>query len=640
MFVRKNVIFFLLFALISLIVGCTMLTPPTPNTYTIISSAGEGGTISPLGETLVTEEANQSFTITPDEGYIISEVLVDGESVGPLDTYTFTDIQENHTISVIFAEENQPPAPPTVTSYTIIATAGIGGSIDPEGSVKVTKGNSKSFTITPLTPCYEIEDVLVDGESVGAVDTYTFTNVKANHTIEVSFFLSDKKIRRYDQSGILQDDDYTSMQEAIDDASEGDTIIVCPGTYYENITIAKNITLQSIDPNDWEIVESTIINGDTNDDGDGDDTVVTFDSGDYESTFRGFTITNGSADEGGGIYIDDTSPTITNNIIEDNEAYYDGGGIYVYGYDNDPTITITENIIRNNKTNEYDDGGGGGGIYVEYDCELNITRNEITGNYSATDGGGIMIYDGCIANIAENSIRNNTAYDEGGGISVQYESDINIAGNEITGNDAGYYGGGIYVYESDNITIQDNTISTNTAYDGGGIGEYYSTLLNINNNMISNNTASSYGGGIEVSSSSNIAIADNSINSNTGFYGGGIDVYDSDNIIIQENTIIANTAYEGGGAYVYYGDTDISNNDISDNIAENLGGGIYVDDDSALLPSTDRPTGWGDTREDIPTGNPLDPAQGELYTIAGNDFLGNLHGDTPDYTEGAHVYFE
>lgn len=102
-----------------------MLPSPQPTTYTITSSATEGGTISPLGETSVTEGTSQTYTITPDEGYIISDVLVDGESVGAISSYTFTDIQDNHTIAALFTQETQAPAPATSTTrYTITATAG------------------------------------------------------------------------------------------------------------------------------------------------------------------------------------------------------------------------------------------------------------------------------------------------------------------------------------------------------------------------------------------------------------------------------------------------------------------------------------------------------------------------------------
>ena len=70
--------------------------------------------------------------------------------------------------------------------YTIAATAGEGGSITPNGDVSVKEGASQTFAITADNG-YEIADVLVDGNSVGAVESYTFDEVKANHTITVSF---------------------------------------------------------------------------------------------------------------------------------------------------------------------------------------------------------------------------------------------------------------------------------------------------------------------------------------------------------------------------------------------------------------------------------------------------------------------
>ena len=70
--------------------------------------------------------------------------------------------------------------------YTITASAGQGGSIDPNGAVSVSKGGSQTFTITP-SENYEIKDVIVDGASVGVKSTYTFENVTKAHTIDATF---------------------------------------------------------------------------------------------------------------------------------------------------------------------------------------------------------------------------------------------------------------------------------------------------------------------------------------------------------------------------------------------------------------------------------------------------------------------
>ena len=74
----------------------------------------------------------------------------------------------------------------TVSSYTIKASAGNGGNISPSGNVTVKRGEDQSFHINPING-YRISDVIVDGKSVGAVSTYTFDSVKANHTIQVKF---------------------------------------------------------------------------------------------------------------------------------------------------------------------------------------------------------------------------------------------------------------------------------------------------------------------------------------------------------------------------------------------------------------------------------------------------------------------
>ena len=148
---------------------------PIP-TYTIIISEGSGGSISPGGTVSVNEGSNVTFNIDPDEGYYIVEVVVDGNSVGAVSSYTFTNISAGHTISATFA----------IRTFTLTASAGANGTINPSGVVSLNYGSSQSYTLTPSSG-YKVSNVLVDNVSVGSPSSYTFSNIDANHVISVSF---------------------------------------------------------------------------------------------------------------------------------------------------------------------------------------------------------------------------------------------------------------------------------------------------------------------------------------------------------------------------------------------------------------------------------------------------------------------
>ena len=146
------------------------------NTYLINASSAANGSISPTGSVPVAHGDSQAFTITPDVGYQIGDLTVDGGIVGPTTSYNFTNVTSNHIISANFVP----------ITYIITATVGDNGNISPVGSLSVEHGSSKTFTISPA-PGYSVADVLVDGVSVGAVMSYSFTNLDADHTISASF---------------------------------------------------------------------------------------------------------------------------------------------------------------------------------------------------------------------------------------------------------------------------------------------------------------------------------------------------------------------------------------------------------------------------------------------------------------------
>lgn len=174
--------------------------PDAPAYLTVTARAGENGSISPSGTLLVKRGESQSFSITASSDYHISDVAVNGVSVGAVSSYEMISISENMTITASFARDSSGGGSHT-TRYTITASAGKGGEISPDGSVRVVRGSSKTFTITPDAG-YVIEDVLVDGESVGAVDKYTFENVREKHTIEAVFAEQNGGVADPDDTGV------------------------------------------------------------------------------------------------------------------------------------------------------------------------------------------------------------------------------------------------------------------------------------------------------------------------------------------------------------------------------------------------------------------------------------------------------
>jgi hypothetical protein len=144
----------------------------------LTASAVTGGTITPSGTFFVMQGANQTFTITPNVNCHIADVQIDGQSVGPVSSYTVPAVSAPHSITATFAVN--------ANCFTITASADANGSISPYGQVAVLPGTTLGYRIMPASN-YKISRVKVDGRSVGAVSRYTFRHVKRNHTIAASF---------------------------------------------------------------------------------------------------------------------------------------------------------------------------------------------------------------------------------------------------------------------------------------------------------------------------------------------------------------------------------------------------------------------------------------------------------------------
>jgi hypothetical protein len=416
------------------------------------------------------------------------------------------------------------------------------------------------------------------------------------HLSFFTFHLSEAQILRVPSV-------YPTIQAAVDAAGYGDTVLVAPGTYQENILIQGNAKILILASN-------FIFSGDTNDI---NNTIIdasqpqnpNFGMGillkNQDSVISpkitGFTITGGTGyykTYGGGIYSSGAIPIIEYNHIQDcsiTGTQPNGGGIYIGGGNPNTICVISHNVIKNCTVTSAPNGVEANGAGMSLNgVKAVIDDNKITGNIiignstSNASGGGIF----CFGNlpweiqpyiiIKNNEISNNTVesqHAEGGGV---WLCDINgytadtIEGNTISYNEVSALsspgaalGGGILIINPlESSVISDNIISDNRAIDGppgsnrwgGGIYLYRNPSLpieynsEIKNNRITGNIADA-GAGITCESIG-LRLLNNFISGNQAgiragvLYCGGAAVLNSVTEVIN-NTITSNSATAQGG---------------------------------------------------------------------------------------------
>jgi len=354
--------------------------------------------------------------------------------------------------------------------------------------------------------------------------------------------------------------EYSTIQQGIDASQDADTVLVQPGTYVENINYnGKNITVASLflTSADTSYISQTIIDGNQS------GSVVTFETGeDTTAVFCGFTIINGlgyDADPytGGGINVNQSSPSLKNLIVMNNHSEYIGGGMLLGG----SNIELSDITVKYNTS----DGMGGGigclcsanFIYVNVHdnnsgiyCIFSTISMQYVNIENNSSGGGLTSYDSELY-LEKVTVKGNYSQYAGGGISSS-NSDIILSEVIVTNNTSSDGGGGMYL--NGNIIIRDTIVKNNSAYKGGGIF-FRSCMYDIKYSVIANNISTYLGGGIY--SQHDLGNIENSTivyNNGGGIYGDLIYGLIIKNSIIANNTLHYGINISGGDCSIHYSD--------------------------------------------------------------------------------------
>jgi len=283
----------------------------------------------------------------------------------------------------------------------------------------------------------------------------------------------------FGQATFYVPDHFPTIQTAISSVANGDTIIVRSGIYTENLDfMGRGIIVKSEKGPEYTIIDGSMAGS----------VVIFVNQEGLDSVLDGFTIKNGSGTLintyqhcGGGIYCFFASPTIINNIIEENVVDAFGGGIYC----DNSSPDINFNRVRFNFS-----GDDGAGVACWNWSNPVIDQNIVRENSTSAGGSGVDCVNYSTPVISSNRIVSNMApVGDGGGIRCSFHSDATIINNVIALNFVGGGGGGVSSYLS-SLTITNNTIAGNVATGGGGgVSAFYDSFLMITNTILWDNQA-------------------------------------------------------------------------------------------------------------------------------------------------------
>ena len=531
-------------------------------TYTVVTL--------PLNGTLSGIDANQKITgalsYTPKPDYF-----------GP-DSFTFkandgNDDSNIATVGITVEAVNDAPTALALDNNSVKENEPVGTVV---GSFSTTDIDSSSFTYSLVkgTGGEDNDSFTVSSDKLETAASFDF-ETKNSYNVRVQVSDGEFSVTQNFTVSVIDVNEIVSNTNDSGPGSLRQVLADAPADF--TVTFAANVAGQTITLTGSEIVldKNLTIDGNITIDGNANSRIFNVSSG-ATVVLKDLTVTNGIANNGGGIYNQGTLTLQGDASISGNRSNGNDGGVYnlgtltlqdsssisgntapneTGGVYNGGTLTLQDNSSISNNTAK----SAAGGVYNDGTLTLsgaaNISDNTVTNGV----GGGVVIRNGTVTLEDSSIISGNTATTNGGGVYSAPGSTMTLRGSSSINNNASNYGGGVLAYGTSLTLSGTASISSNTAaINGGGVFISYSSTLTVEGSAsISGNTAGESGGGVH-NRFDTVTLKDNaSIGDNSAQNGGGVTNENGTLEMSGTASISNNTAnVSGGGVWNYYGTLD------------------------------------------------------------------------------------